>query len=263
MPADPVPPPASALDWLFARGLDLASAGQGDLEQWLTSTHATARIGAGNFVRWARRNKITTLDFAATKWDGPRRVIDSEARWVDARRLLHDDSIKAEDRVAGLLALLHAQTTTAISRLTLKHVLADEHQVRLQLGREPIVLPEPLDTLVRGLVASRHGHATLGDQGTSRWLFPGAQPGQPISADRLGERLHQLGLRPGQARSTALFGLVSELPAALLSRLLGININVAVTWQRAAAGDWTNYAADYSRRGNPKTVTKPEHDEHS
>ena len=251
------------LDWLFARGLDLASAGQGDLEQWLTSTHATARIGAGNFVRWARRNKITTLDFAATKWDGPRRVIDSEARWVDARRLLHDDSIKAEDRVAGLLVLLYAQTTTAISRLTLDHVLADEHQVRLQLGREPIVLPEPLDTLVRGLVASRHGHATLGDQGTSRWLFPGGQPGQPISADRLGERLHQLGLRPGQARSTALFGLASELPAALLSRLLGININVAVTWQRAAAGDWTNYAADYSRRGNPKTVTKPAHDDHS
>ena len=142
-------------------------------------------------------------------------------------------------------------------------VLADEHHVRLQLGREPIVLPEPLDTLVRGLVASRHGHATLGDQGTSRWLFPGGQPGQPISADRLGERLHQLGLRPGQARSTALFGLASELPAALLSRLLGININVAVTWQRAAAGDWTNYAADYSRRGNPKTVTKPAHDDHS
>ena len=68
------------LDWLAAGGLDLASAGQGDLEHWLTSTHATARIDAGNFVRWARRNKITSLDFAATKWDGPRRVIDSEAR---------------------------------------------------------------------------------------------------------------------------------------------------------------------------------------
>lgn len=239
------------LDWLAAAGLDLGGAGQGDLEQWLTAAPATARVDAGNFVRWAKRNKLTSLDFPATKWDGPRRVIDSEARWDNARRLLHEDTVNAEDRVAGLLVLLYAQSTTAISRLTLDHVDADEHHVRLQLGREPVVLPEPLDALVRGLVGSRHGHAAIGDQGTSRWLFPGGQPDQPISADRLGERLHQLGLRPGQARSTALFGLAAELPAALLTRLLGINISVAVAWQRASAGDWTSYAADYSRRSNP------------
>jgi hypothetical protein len=212
-------------------------------------------------VRWARRNKLTSLDFAATKWDGPRRVIDSEARWAHARRLLNDDTLKPEDRVAGLLVLLYAQSTTAISRLTLDHVHADEHEVRLRLGREPIVLQATLAALVRELVASRHGHATLGDQGTSPWLFPGGQPGQPISAHRLGERLHHLGLRPGQARSTALFGLAAELPAALLARLLGINVSVAVTWQRASAGDWNNYAAHYSRRRNPNNVAEPAHDD--
>ncbi|GAC1580062.1 MAG: hypothetical protein NVS3B18_13720 [Candidatus Dormibacteria bacterium] len=247
------------LDWLSARGLDLANAGQGDLEQWLTDASAAARVDAGNFVRWARRNKSTSLTFAATKWDGPRRVIDSEARWAQAGRLLHDDAIRAEDRVAGLLLLLYAQSTAAISRLTLEHVHAGEHDVRLQLGREPIVLPAPLDALVRELVASRHGHATLGDQGTSPWLFPGGQPGQPISAHRLGERLHQLDMQPGQARSTALFGLAAELPAALLARLLGINISVAVTWQRASAGDWTSYAANYSRRDNSNKVAEPAH----
>ena len=236
------------LDWLAARGIDLARAGQGDLEQWLTSAHATARVDAGNFVRWARRNKLTSLEFAATKWPGPSRVIDSEARWAHARQLLHEDSIKAEDRVAGLLVLLYAQPTTAISQLTLEHVQATEHEVRLRLGREPVVLPAPLDALVLQLAASRHGHASFGDQGTSRWLFPGGRPGHPISAEQLGERLRRLGLRPGQARSTALFGLAAELPAALLARLLGIHISVAVAWQRASSGDWTNYAADYSRR---------------
>src|SRR5665811_2592557 len=66
----------SALDWLAVSGLDLTSATQGDLEQWQASTHATARVDAGHFVRWARRNKLTSLDFAAIKWDGPRRTID-------------------------------------------------------------------------------------------------------------------------------------------------------------------------------------------
>lgn len=247
------------LDWLTAHGLDLATASQGDLDNWLISTNASARIDAGNFVRWAKRNKLTTVTFAATKWDGPRGTIDSETRWAHARQLLHDHNTKAEDRVAGLLVLLYAQSTTSISQLTLDHVHTDEHEVRLRLGREPIVLPRPLDALVRELVASRHGHATLGDQGTSPWLFPGGQPGQPISAHRLGERLHQLGLHPGQDRSTALFGLAAELPAALLARLLGINISVAVTWQRASAGDWTNYAAHYSRRTTPNKTTDPGH----
>ena len=127
--------------------------------------------------------------------------------------------------------------------------------MRLRLGREPILLPEPLATLARSLVASRHGHAALGDQGTSRWLFPGGQPGQPISAYRLAERLRQLGLRPGQDRSAALFQLATELPAAMLARMLGIHIAVAVAWQRASSGDWTAYAADYSRRDPTRKQT--------
>ena len=96
-----------------------------------------------------------------------------------------------------LLVLLHAQGPAAISRLTLDHVHVGEQHVRLRLGREPIVLPGPLDAIVLQLSASRRGHAALGDQGSSRWLFPGGQPGQPISAYRLAQRLRQLGLRPG------------------------------------------------------------------
>ena len=236
------------LDWLTARGLELATARRGDLDTWLTSEHATHHREAGNFVRWARRQKLTSLDFAATRWDGPSGVIDTEARWHHARRLLRDDTIRPEDRVAGLLLLLYAQGPAAISRLTLDHVHASGQQVRLRLGCEPIVLPDPLGALVLQLAASRRGHAALGDQGSSRWLFPGGQPGRPISACRLADRLRQLGLRPGPARSTALFGLATDLPAALLARLLGINISVAVAWQRASSGDWAAYAADYSRR---------------
>jgi hypothetical protein len=67
-------------------------------------------------------------------------------------------------------------------------------------------------------------------------------------AASLGQRLSDLGIQPGQARSTALFQLATELPAALLARMLGIHIDVATAWQRASAGDWMTYAADVSRR---------------
>ena len=119
------------LDWLNAHGLDLATARQGDLDTWLTSDHRTGRREAGNFVRWAKTQNLTSLDFAATRWDGPSGIIDAEARWGQARHLLHDDTIKPEDRVAGLLVLLYAQTPATISRLTLQDVQAkwDERAV--------------------------------------------------------------------------------------------------------------------------------------
>ncbi|MFK4546494.1 RimJ/RimL family protein N-acetyltransferase [Streptomyces tendae] len=44
----------------------------------------------------------------------------------------------------------------------------------------------------------------------------------------MGERLRKLGIRLAEARSTALFQLATELPAAVLARTLGIDITVAV-----------------------------------
>jgi hypothetical protein len=242
------------LDWLAVRGLTLENAGPGDLDAWLGDARASHRTDAGNFVRWARRNKLTTLDFAATKWGGPSGVIDTETRWEQARWLLHDNSLKPEDRLAGLLVLLYAQRMSVISRLTLGHVQAGDGHVLIRLGREPVVLPGPLDALALQVAATRRGHAAIGNDGTSAWLFPGGQPGQPISAFQLGERLRQLGIRCGQSRSAALFQLATDLPAAVLARMPGIHISVAVQWQRASAGDWTAYAADVSRRTTRQPV---------
>jgi hypothetical protein len=242
------------LDWLTACDLTLEAAQQGDLDKWMGQAQASHRTDAGNFVRWARRNKLTTLDFAAVKWCGPSGVIDTETRWQQARWLLHDDSLKPEDRLAGLLVLLYAQQASAISRLTLAHVQAADGQVLIRLGREPVVLPGPLDALALQVTATRRGHAALGDDGTSAWLFPGGRPGHPISADQLGERLRQIGIRCGQSRSAALFQLATDLPATVLARMLGIHISVAVQWQRASAGDWTAYAADVSRRTRQQPV---------
>jgi hypothetical protein len=126
--------------------------------------------------------------------------------------------------------------------------------VLLRLGREPILLPEPLDGLARHLIATRRGHAAIGDHGTSPWLFPGGRPGQPISPYSLTERLHKIGIQPGPARSAALFQLATELPAAVFARMLGIHIGVAVQWQKISSGDWAAYAAAVSRRTTPESV---------
>lgn len=239
---------AAFMDWLTTRQLTLATCTQLDLDDWMANTTNAQRGRTGPFVRWARRQKLTRLDFPATAWTGPTGVLDTEGRWEQARQLLHDDTLASEHRLAGLLVLLYAQQPATISRLSIDDIDINHDHVALRLGREPVVVPEPLADLIRQLVANRQGHASIGHDTSTRWLFPGGRPGQPISSYRLSERLRQIGLQPGQARSTALFQLASELPAALLARLLGIHISVAVKWQRASSGDWTNYAAEVSRR---------------
>jgi hypothetical protein len=246
------------LDWLAAHDLTLGTCQQADLDRWLTDPSATYREEAGRLLRWAHANKLTTAHVASTtRWNGPAQALDHQHRWDTARRLLHDDDLKPEDRLAGLLVLLYAQGATAISRLTVEHIQVNADDVRLRLGRVPIQLPEPVATLARTVVANRKGHATIGALQPSPWLFPGGQPGRPISSAQLTHRLNNLGIRPNQARSTALFQLATEIPAAILARTLGIHTDGAVTWQRHAAGDWATYAADVSRRSDKQRQTQP------
>ncbi|WP_084270554.1 hypothetical protein [Mycobacterium avium] len=245
------------LDWLAAHDLTLATAGQGDLDRWLSTAAAGDRRDSGNFVRWARRHKLTRLDHAAQRWDGPTGVIDTETRWEQARRLLHDDTVETTDRVAGLLVLLYAQTASAIAGLTIDDIQFTDQQVRLRLGREPILIPTPLDQLVRDLVQTRAGHAVVGGRHASPWLFPGGQPAHHLSAFRMAERLRQLGIQASRARSAALFQLAGELPAAVLARTLGIHISVAAAWQRASSGDWLAYAAEISRSQKRPVAATP------
>lgn len=239
------------LNWLENQNLTLAICRQSDLERWLTSDDVHHRREAGHFVRWALSQRIARdLSFPAVKWNGPSQPMDDEARWATARRLLHDKTLKPEDRLAGLLLLLCAQWPAAISRLTVDHIEETDGAVRIRLGAVPVELPTLLAELALHQVAVRRSHAVL-VRTDSPWLFPGGQPGRPISAWAMGERLRKLGIRLAETRSTALFQLATELPAAVLARTLGIDITVAVKWQRAAAGDWAAYAADVASRKRP------------
>ena len=239
----------TVLDLLQDRTLTLAALTQTDLDRWASNGQFTYPKETGHFIRWAlARGHARGLTFSEPRWEGPRGPHDTEKRWEDARRLLHDDTLPLPDRVAGLLLLLYAQSAAGIASLTAGHIHDDGTSVTIVLGTAPIALPDPLAGLVRELAATRSGHATIGRPGTVPWLFPGGRPGHPLDGRRLGDRLKNIGLHPRQARATALFTLASQLPAAILARMLGIHIRAAVQWQKAAPGDWMTYAADLSRR---------------
>ncbi len=48
----------------------------------------------GHFIRWAAaRGHARGLTFDQARWEGPRGPHDTEKRWDDARRLLHDATL--------------------------------------------------------------------------------------------------------------------------------------------------------------------------
>ena len=216
--------------------------------------HSRGRVhtsGGQVLLRWARASNLTTGRLAAVRNGPAQRPATSTAG--TPRRLLHDAAIRPEDRLAGQLVMLYAQGATAISQMTTGQLQAGHDGVRPRLGRTPIHLPEPVATIARTVLANRKGHASIGARQPSAWLVPGGQPGRPVSTAQLTSRLNDLGIRPGQDRSTALFQLAAEIPAAILARTLAISTSAAVTWQSHAAGDWITYAADVRRRpGNAR-----------
>ncbi|MFE2639368.1 hypothetical protein ACFXKF_32190 [Streptomyces scopuliridis] len=187
---------------------------------------------ARSFVEWCRKNHHIGKDMEIPDREKLSHVrpTDEDERWTVSRRLVHDDGLAIEDRFAGLLVLLYAQPLTTVSQLPVTAVIVEGPQTSLMLGDTALLLPDPLDKLARRLLARRRGHITIGTSVDSPWLFPGAFSGQPLSHHRLGGPAQAAGhlLPPG--RTSALMGLSTQLPAAVLTELLGISPETATAW---------------------------------
>jgi len=100
----------AVFDLMRDQGLTLATFTQPHLDRWSAERRFTYLQQTAHFVRWAVASKhargLKPPGSRPACRNGPH---DTERRWADARRLLHDASLELPDRVAGLLVLLYAQ----------------------------------------------------------------------------------------------------------------------------------------------------------
>ncbi|MFF5038067.1 hypothetical protein [Nocardia salmonicida] len=238
------------LDFLHQNQRRLDDADQQDLDLWQAS-YPLAHI-ARDFLRWAIERRVCRpgLSLAPPPQRQHFTSISDDGRWTLARMLLQDNSIDRCDRFSGLLLLLFAQPASRIVKLRTDAVVQriDDRSVCLILGSEPIRLPQPLDDLALDLVLNRYrGRAALARVADHDWLFPGLRAGSPISSHYLNQRLKLLGIPAQAARNTALMDLAGQLPAAVLSALLGIDVTTAQDWVNEV-GQQGAYAAELVRR---------------
>jgi hypothetical protein len=230
------------IEFLGQRGHDLAACTQTDIDTWLDEGPPCApRIV--DFIEWAATQRLIEpfVTPATPRRQGP--TLDDETRWAILRRLLHDNDIELTDRVAGCLVLLYGQQLSRIVAVTRDQITTNENVVHLKLGTTYIEVPEPLAGLLNRLATQGRPYRGVGSPTATPWLFPGLDPGRPLTAYRLGQRLRTHGIEPAPGRRSALTHLGARLPAAMLAGLLNLAPTTAVHWVRASGGDWTTYAA--------------------
>lgn len=238
---------------LESEGRPFSDVTQTDIDEWLAS-RVKARYKIRGFLVWAlRRRHCTGLRLPV--WGGhetPIGVVDHEARWALARRLLHDDAIDPGDRVAGALVVIYAQRVSNIARLTRSNIIEREDEVFIRFGKENVLMPEPLAGLLRDLPWRRQ-IGIAGKLHATEWLFPGRQAGRHQHPEYLRVRLGKLGIDCRAQRRAALLQLASELPASVLADVLNLSPGTAAKWVEWAAGNWGVYVAERTGGGGSRS----------
>jgi hypothetical protein len=235
---------AAFFDELHLHGRDLRTATQTDLDEWFARTDTNSWL-VRPFLAWARQRAHLPRDLRLP--DTPPKVLrpslDDSRRWSIARWLVNDDAIPADDRVAAALVVLYAQSVTSVARLAITDIhYGHDGTVTVDLGGNHLPVHEPFATLMRQLPLRRtHG---VTDQIGTTWLFPGRHAGKHVTPVILGNRLKAMGIEPRNMRNTARAQLATQVPPALLGKLIGVSPNTATRWASITSSNWTAYAAD-------------------
>jgi hypothetical protein len=203
----------------------------------------TTRGRVISLLRWAHaRGLIAQLAIPRTVKPPAYRTLSHNQRHTLITRLIRDETLDLRDRVAGLLVLLYGQPIARIARLCTTDVVQHDNEILLRLATEPVVIVEPLATLLRALADNPPGRAVTGAT-TSPWLFPGKLVGEPLRPERLQRRLAASGVRGLPSRASAVLALAREVPTPVLAEMLGYDHDIAAAWARLAAADYARYAA--------------------
>lgn len=233
----------------FINGLNdhdrtLGTCTQTDIEHWFATPGATS-AQVFPFLNWAASNRHLRagLDIPTTR--GTRELttpVDQQLRWEIARRLVTDDTISPDDRVAGALVVLYAQPLTRIAVLRVDQLTEGrDGEITVRFDHHQIDLTEPFASLARQLPIRRRQGAA--DHLETRWLFPSNRPDRPIHPTTIANRLRRIGIDPRATRAAAVTQLATEIPPALLAESIGISARQASRWVGLAGGNWTTYTS--------------------
>lgn len=212
-----------------------------DIEAFLNTQPANRprRLSAARqFFRWARRNKIVlvdpTTDITLTAGRGftGKTLTAGEQRRLYRRWTTSVGDVHPHEAAVGLLALLHALTSTELRQLHVDDI--DLHAQTIRVGRRPhLVLLDPASiATIRNCLTHRAGLGTPNPHLIVTEITKTRST--PASPAYISHILDPAGVNTKTLRSTRLVDLVISLDPKLVAEALGMN-----------AGGLLDYLADH------------------
>src|SRR5690625_393166 len=172
---------AEYLQFVEDQGYTTLTLPQGVLDAYVAGS-ANRPVDISDFTRGLKDNGLAAAVSAYGQRNTFISAIAPDERWRLARWLLRDETIKAQDRVAGLFVLLYGQPVSRIVAIPRSAVHFSKQSVSVTLAEDPIDLSVQLGHAVTFLYL----HAPTTHQKTHyTWLFPGRWPGRHLTAGAL------------------------------------------------------------------------------
>ncbi|MEV8030649.1 hypothetical protein [Streptomyces sp. NPDC086182] len=229
------------LRWLDDQGIQFRSMTQADIDRWLADG-PTTRHKIVDFINWAKKAGICGDISVASRISGDPENFHSEEEQVELlKRCVQDTGLPPDVRAAGALVLLYGVPVSRIVQLTREHVEERPNGTYITLGTHPVLMPPAVAQLVVAQADREPRPLVERPHPTRSWLFPGNLAGRPTGATPLANRLISHGIAVRRAKNSAELALASDLPASILSEILGVHINTAVDWVRFVKRDWAAF----------------------
>lgn len=208
---------------------DWAAVSASDIEAFLTAADVPARLATCRaFFAYARRRKLVLVDPAAGISRGQRkgyagRILTTVEQRVLLRRWTAADA-NPQERVVGLLCLLHAASVAELRHLTVEQI--DLVAGRVQLGRRSVPL-DPLTTDALGACLEARAELATGNP----HLLVNYQTrlhDRPCSSVFPASLLAPLAVTPRVLRQTRLADLTQRLDPRVAAAVAGITQEAAL-----------------------------------
>ena len=229
------------LDWLAARGGQLAALSQPDLDIWIFSHRPDERAALRPFLSWAQQRHLCDRELAIPGLPStePDIRLDGDQRWQQLRTCLTDDTIPLAARASAAVALLYGAPLSQVLQLHIADVATISGRCHLRLGQHPVLVPPAIARLLRQQAATAATQPTAPE--ASRWVFPG-QPGlRPVPPAAIVTHLNQHGIHIRAGRTAALIDLAGQLPPPSWPACSAWPPATAERWSRRIASDWATY----------------------
>ena len=221
------------LTWLDERSLAFHCITQPAVEEFVLGRSTERWLPS--FLTWCDEHEASHMvSLPATRQSAPDIELDDKTHRAIIARLLVDESIPLDARVACLLVALFGQPATSALRLRTDQMRASG-DVEVLFTEHPLVLPTPAAALARRYLASRTGGG--------QWLFPGTLPGSHRDTQYLVHHLAPLGAGISQLQNSARFKLAGSAPAKVLADMLGLTTLTFEKYASLSGGVWGEYPA--------------------